>query len=114
MGIGRLSLDKRGGKKGSLEFIGGTSGSTYHGGGSIRTLARGQMPLRADTVNGDSGCNPGFYVTDHGLGFCVGGCVEAVGALVRSVQEMRPVRDQEGTVLGLKKSVGGNVLTCSR
>jgi hypothetical protein len=72
------------------------------------------MRLRADTVNGNSSCNPGLYVFDHGLGFRVGGCVEAVEALVRQCARYGICEGLGVNTLWVEEDYGRNVLTCSR
>lgn len=52
-----------------------------HGGGGLRSLARLQVALRADTVDGDASGDPFFDIADHALGFAVVGGVEAVQPL---------------------------------
>jgi hypothetical protein len=46
--------------------LGSGTAESSHGGGSVGTLARLQVTLRTNTVNGDAGSDPLLDVADHG------------------------------------------------
>ena len=75
-GLGVLDVDL------GERTLGGGSAERGHGGGSVGTLAGGDVTLRTDTVDGDTGGDPLLDVADHTLGLGVGRLVQATRLLV--------------------------------